>query len=188
VEVLNGPPNTDDPWWVASLPVVPCIFPSQESLLPDDVRTSMTPPDLKPNSGGTCPTRTLTDSTISGSGAMPCALSIRSYIGMPSTTYRNPSSTPRACIRPLSSVAHPGVVAIASCRPRLLMRIGARRTASPASVVRVVVVTGCVVSAVTFTCSASAAESLSSSLIGTASATVSAGTTASNGAASALSE
>ena len=35
----------------------------------------------------------------------------------------------------MSSVAHPGVVAIASCSPRLLMRIGARRTASPASVV-----------------------------------------------------
>ena len=62
---------------------------------------------------------------------MPCTLSIRSYIGTPSTTYRNPSSTPRACINPLSSVAHPGVVAIASCKPRLLMRIGARLTASP---------------------------------------------------------
>ena len=46
------------------------------------------------------------------------------------------------------------------------MRIGARRTASPASVVRVAVVTGWFVSAVTFTCSASAADSFSSSVIG----------------------
>jgi hypothetical protein len=149
------------------------MFPSHEPARWLDVLTSITPPDLKPNSGGTWPTRMLTESTISGSGATPCMLSMRSYIGTPSTTYRNPSSTPRACIKPLSSVVHPGVVATASCSPRLLMRMGARLTASPASVVRVAVVTGWLLSAVTFTCSASAADNFSSILIGRASETVS---------------
>ena len=127
-----GPPNTDDPWPVASVPSIASAFPSHASLLRLDVLTSMTPPDLSPNSGGTWPTSTFTESTISGSGATPCKLSIRSYIGTPSTTYKNPSSTPRAWSSPLSSVAHPGVVAIASCNPRLLnaYRGAAHRVAS----------------------------------------------------------
>ena len=67
-----------DIWRVASLPEPTRTLPSHESLVRLDVRTSITPPDLNPNSGGTYPVITFTESTISRSGATPNTLSIRS--------------------------------------------------------------------------------------------------------------
>ena len=68
---------------------------------------------------------------------MPFKASIRSYTGTPSMMYTNPSSTPRAWSSPLSSVAHPGRVATASCSERPRTRTGTDARDSPASEKRV---------------------------------------------------
>ena len=84
----------------------------------------------------------------------------------------------------MSSVAQPGTVAIASCSPRLPMRAGARLTASPASVTRVVD-SGCEASAWTTICSAATADSRSWIFTGSALVTVTCCSVACSGGASA---
>ena len=149
-------------------------------------RTSTTAPDLKPNSGGMYPVDTVTDSSVIGSGATPNRPSNRSYHGTPSTTYSTPSSTPRTCRRPLSSLPHPGTVASTSWSPRVRIRGEASRSVSPPSVTRVLVEPDSAsADGRTSTCSAATADIRRFTVTGRAAPTCRSRTSARNGDASA---